>query len=85
MLFDEEKACAQEWQRKGKWIGLWRIAGMHGNYSLFDVDSHEELNEILWSLPLFDRIDFEVVALCRHRSALNGDILSGVVREGAQV
>ncbi|MDN5760658.1 MAG: muconolactone Delta-isomerase family protein, partial [Tomitella sp.] len=47
-----EKAYSQELQRSGKWPHLWRIVGQYSNISVFDVDSADELHEILSSLPL---------------------------------
>lgn len=48
-----EKAYAQDLQRQGKWVHLWRIAGRYANVSIFDVSSVDELHTLLSSLPLF--------------------------------
>lgn len=69
-LKSREKARAQELQRAGIWRHLWRVAGQYANVSVFDVDSHEELHEILSGLPLFPYLDIEVLPLARHPSAL---------------
>lgn len=69
-LKSREKARAQELQRAGTWRHLWRVAGQYANVSVFDVDSHEELHEILSGLPLFPYLDIEVLPLARHPSAL---------------
>lgn len=66
----EEKRRSQELQRSGKWRHLWRVAGRYANVSVFDVDTHEELHEILWSLPLFPYLHVEVTPLATHPSAL---------------
>lgn len=66
-----EGAYAQDLQRSGKWISLWRIAGKHSNISIFDVESAEEMNEILWRLPLFDYLTIEVTALTHHPDAIS--------------
>ena len=66
----EEKARAQELQREGKWVHLWRIAGQYANISVFDVGSHDELHAILSALPLFPFMDVAVTPLARHPSAL---------------
>ena len=73
-LFDrlkaEEKARAQDLQREGKWVHLWRIAGQYANVSVFDVESHDELHAILSTLPLFPFMAIEVMSLARHPSAI---------------
>ena len=68
----EEKARAQELQRQGKWVHLWRIAGRYSNVSVFDVADHDELHGILSTLPLFPFMEVEVTPLARHPSALEG-------------
>lgn len=69
-LLAEEKDRALELQRDGRWVHLWRIAGRYSNISVFDVESADELHDILWSLPLFPFMRMEVTALARHPSAL---------------
>jgi muconolactone D-isomerase len=67
-----EKARAEELQRQGKWLHLWRIAGQYANISVFDVADAGELHDIMMSLPLFPYMTTEVTALCRHPSAIDG-------------
>jgi muconolactone D-isomerase len=66
----EEKARAQDLQRSGKWVHLWRIAGQYANVSIFDVESHDELHALLSGLPLFPFMDVAVTPLARHPSAI---------------
>jgi muconolactone D-isomerase len=66
----DEKARAQELQRAGKWVHLWRVAGRYANVSVFDVADHEELHVVLSSLPLFPFMDITVTPLARHPSAI---------------
>ena len=66
----EEKARAQELQRAGAWVHLWRIAGQYSNISVFDVADHDQLHAILSSLPLFPFMQIEVMPLARHPSAI---------------
>lgn len=68
-----EKARAQDLQRSGKWRHLWRIAGRYSNISIFDVESPQELHDILSALPLFPYMDIAVTPLCRHPSSIRGD------------
>lgn len=67
-----EKSRAEELQRQGKWVHLWRIAGQYANISVFDVADAGELHAIMASLPLFPFMTTEVTALCRHPSAIEG-------------
>ena len=68
--FDRLKVRAQELQRQGKWVHLWRVAGQHANVSVFDMASHGELHEILSTLPLFPFMEISVIPLSRHPSAI---------------
>ena len=72
-LLDREKARALELQRAGTWRHLWRIAGRYANISIFDVETPEQLHEVLSGLPLFPYMDIKVQALCRHPSSVHGD------------
>ena len=57
----------------GKWRHLWRVSGHYANVSVFDVANHDELHEILTSLPLFPFMTMKVTALCRHPSSIRDD------------
>ena len=65
-----ERELAQELQASGKWRHLWRIAGQYANVSIFDVDSNDELHQLLTSLPLYPYMSMTVTALCRHPSSI---------------
>lgn len=70
-LQSEERAVSHRLQTEGKWRHLWRIAGEFANYSVFDVESHDELHTMLTSLPLYRfMISVHVTPLARHPSAL---------------
>jgi muconolactone D-isomerase len=68
-LLATEKARALELQRSGTWLHLWRVVGHYSNISIFDVESGDELHEILWSLPLFPYMTIEVTPLAEHPSS----------------
>lgn len=68
-----EKAYSQELQRQGKWRHIWRISGQYSNISIFDVESNEELHNILQGLPLYPFMKIEVMALNRHPSSIRDD------------
>jgi muconolactone D-isomerase len=65
-----EKAYAQELQRSGKWQQLYRVVGEYANYSVFDVDSHDELHTLLSGLPLFPYMKLQVTPLAKHPSSI---------------
>lgn len=67
-----EKAYCQDLQRAGKWPHIWRIVGEYANYSVFDVDTNDELHQILSGLPLFPYMDIAVTPLAVHPSDLRG-------------
>ncbi|SLN71084.1 Muconolactone Delta-isomerase [Roseivivax jejudonensis] len=70
-LVEAERTYSQRLQRYGKWRHLWRIAGVFGNVSVFDVDSHDELHEILSNLPFFPYLNIEITPLARHPSRID--------------
>lgn len=69
----KEKAYAQELQRQGKWRHLWRISGQYANISIFDVQSNEELHNLLMGLPLYPFMTIEIMPLNRHPSSVRED------------
>jgi len=68
-----EKALSQQLQHSGKWRHIWRVAGQYANVSIFDVDSIDELHQLLQSLPLYPFMKIEVTPLCRHPSSIRED------------
>lgn len=67
-LLAREKAYSQELQRAGKWPEIWRVVGEYANLSIFDVDSNDELHDLLWGLPLFAYMTVRVTPLAAHPS-----------------
>jgi len=65
-----EKAYSQELQRAGKWTHLYRVVGEYANYSLFDVESNDELHTLLSGLPLFPYMKIHVTPLAQHPSSI---------------
>ena len=68
-----EKQYSQELQRSGKWRHIWRVLGEYANYSIFDVESNEELHALLTGLPLFPYMHIEGIPLCRQPSSIRDD------------
>jgi muconolactone D-isomerase len=69
----DEKARFQELQAAGTWRHIWRVVGHYSNVSIFDVESHSELHDLLTGLPLFPFMTMRVTALCRHPSSAHED------------
>ena len=65
-----EKAYSQELQKDGRWADIWRVVGEYANYSVFDVESNDELHELLSGLPLFPYMDIDVIPLAKHPSSI---------------
>jgi len=65
-----EKALSQKLQEQGKWRHIWRLAGEYSNFSIFDVESNEELHDIMMSLPLYPYMKVEVTPLLSHPSSV---------------
>ncbi|MFJ8112386.1 muconolactone Delta-isomerase family protein [Streptomyces sp. NPDC096132] len=65
-----EKEYAQQLQHTGAWLRLWRCAGQDANLSVFDVTDNDQLNDILWGLPLVPYMGITVIPLARHPSAI---------------
>ncbi len=66
-----ERDMAQDLQRRGVWLHLWRIVGQYSNVSIFDVGSHDALHTLLSGLPLFPFMTISVTPLARHPSAVD--------------
>jgi muconolactone D-isomerase len=69
-----EKDYSQLLQRAGKWPHLWRIAGEFANFSVFDVESNDELHDLLSGLPLFPYMEIQVTPLATHPSDINAEV-----------
>jgi muconolactone D-isomerase len=72
-LSEAERMRSRELQEQGKWRHLWRVCGQYGNVSVFDAESHDELHEMLWSLPFFPYLTIDVTPLSRHPSRVGED------------
>ncbi|NLJ63418.1 MAG: muconolactone Delta-isomerase [Alcaligenaceae bacterium] len=69
-ILAKEKAYSQDLQRSGKWPHLWRVVGEYANYSIFDVESNDELHTLLSQLPLYPYMTIKVTPLATHPSAI---------------
>lgn len=67
----KEKVYSQQLQREGKWLHIWRVAGLYANVSIFDVADNQQLHDLLTALPLYPYMEISVQPLCRHPSAID--------------
>src|ERR1700730_6869001 len=58
-----EFEAGRAFQKQGKILHMWRIAGRYGNVVIFDVAAPEALHAILTSMAMFPFMDIEVMAL----------------------
>ncbi len=76
----DERDLSRRLQHEGIWRHLWRVVGRYENVSIFDVDSHEQLHEVLTSLPLWPYLDIATTPLAAHPSAIEEDAVPRVGR-----
>ncbi|MFY9678408.1 muconolactone Delta-isomerase [Glutamicibacter protophormiae] len=65
-----EKEYSGNLQRSGKMAGIWRVVGEYANHSLFDVESNDELHEILSGFPMYPYMKIKVTALAKHPNSI---------------
>lgn len=61
-----ERDRVQELMKTPLLVHLWRIAGRLDSICVFDVESIDELHEIIVSLPMFQHLDAVVTPLASH-------------------
>lgn len=61
-----EKVRGEELAAAGKLRRIWRLPGRRAVMALYEVDSADELHDIISSLPLFPWMDVTVTALSHH-------------------
>lgn len=71
-----EKEYSGNLQREGLMKGIWRVVGEYANYSIFDVDGHDELHEILSRFPMFPYMNVKVTPLAKHPNATLDDFFA---------
>ena len=66
----------KEWQTvikfrdEGKIVGSYAYGDRPGGFSIYDVDSRDELDELLKELPMHSYADFEIVPLITAEQAI---------------
>jgi muconolactone D-isomerase len=71
-LVRAEKALGQQLQQGGKIAHLWRVVGPKlANLTMFDVESNDELQDILSSLPMRPYMDIDITPIAAHPSTIS--------------
>lgn len=65
-----EKEYSQALQREGRLASIWRVVGEYANYSVFDVESNDELHQILSSFPMYPFMKIKVTPLAKHPNSI---------------
>jgi len=65
-----EKAYSADLQEKGVMKAIWRVVGEYANFSVFDVDDHDDLHAILQGFPMFAHMKVRITPLAKHPNAL---------------
>ncbi|MGO4295265.1 muconolactone Delta-isomerase [Glutamicibacter sp. MCAF14] len=65
-----EKEYSASLQRSGKMQGIWRVVGEYANHSLYNVESNDELHEILSGFPMYPYMKIKVTPLAKHPNSL---------------
>jgi muconolactone D-isomerase len=66
----QEKEYSGQLQSSGKMAGIWRIVGEYANHSLFDVESNDELHQILSGFPMYPYMKIKVTPLAKHPNSI---------------
>lgn len=65
-----EKEHSQALQQEGRLASIWRVVGEYANYSVFDVESNDELHQILSSFPMYPFMKIKVTPLAKHPNSI---------------
>ena len=66
-----EKEYSQAIQRDGRLKAIWRVVGEYANYSVFNVESNDELHQILSSFPMYPYLKIKVTPLATHPNSID--------------
>lgn len=65
-LLEQERVQGRKLHASGVVKHVWRVPGRYEAVTIFEVTSTEELDKILWTLPLWRFMDIHVEALAAH-------------------
>jgi muconolactone D-isomerase len=66
----QEKEYSQKLQEEGRLASIWRVVGEYANYSLFDVESNDELHTVLSGFPMYPYMKIKVTPLAQHPNSI---------------
>ncbi len=70
-MIDAMRGWVETQLASGRMVDVWAIAGTRGGGGILEVDSHEELNEVMAGFPFGQRSNIEVHALADINIALD--------------
>lgn len=65
-----ETEYSQAIQQDGRLTAIWRVVGEYANYSVFDIESNDELHRILSSFPMYPYLKIKVTPLATHPNSI---------------
>lgn len=65
-----EKEYSQAIQREGHLTAIWRVVGEYANFSVFNVESNDELHGILSGFPMYPYLKIKVTPLAIHPNSI---------------
>jgi muconolactone D-isomerase len=65
-----EMEYSQAIQQEGSLTAIWRIVGEYANYSVFNVETNDELHRLLSGFPLYPYLKIKVTALATHPNSI---------------
>jgi len=72
--WDEELTAADAAQDAGKLVSAYKVSGMRCILAILDVESHDELDKILSTLPMAKYVEFEEILPIRPREDFAIDV-----------
>ncbi len=74
-MWEKETEAAAEAKAAGKIVDLWKVVGQRRIVALFDVESHDELDQILMAaLPMAHNLEFLQVLPLRAYENFAADV-----------
>jgi muconolactone D-isomerase len=65
-----EKEYSQAIQQDGRLAAIWRVVGEYANYSVFDVESNDDLHRVLSGFPMYQYLKIKVTPLATHPNSI---------------
>lgn len=68
-----EKQYSADLQQRGIMKGIWRVVGEYANYSVYEVESNDQLHEVIAGFPMFPYMKVRTTPLAKHPNATVDD------------